>query len=145
MQIVRVIEALPEGFDALLADALAEGVNNMALLAAQWADGDERFDGPDEGLFAGLVGGEMAGVGGVTRETGAGEPAMRMRRLYVRPAFRRSGLGRTLAGAMMQQGFAAAPLLTANARATPAAPPFWEAMGFAPADRPGFTHWLRAC
>lgn len=142
-QIIRVIEALPDGFDALLAEAVAEGVRNMTLLADQWASGEERFDGPDEGLFAGILGGELAAIGGVTIETGAGEPAMRMRRLYVRPAFRRSGLGRVLAGAMMQQGFAAAPLLTANARATAAAPVFWEAMGFEAVSAPGFTHRLR--
>jgi hypothetical protein len=44
---------------------------------------------------------------------------------------------------MMQQGLEAAHLLTANARATPAARVFWEAMDFVPADMPGFTHWLR--
>lgn len=142
-QIIRVIDDLPDGFDALLADAVAEGVRNMTLLADQWASGEQRFDGPDEGLFAALIGGELAAIGGVTVETGAGEPAMRMRRLYVRPAFRRSGLGRVLAGAMMQQGFAVAPLLTANARATAAAPVFWEAMGFELVGMAAFTHRLR--
>lgn len=144
VQIVRVVDALPDGFEALLDLAAAEGVRNMRALADQWADGSQRFDGEGEGLFATFAGADLAGVGGVTVETGAGEPAMRMRRLYVRPDLRRTGAGRALAGAMMQQGFAAAPLLTSNARATPAAPAFWEAMGFEPVDRPGFTHWLRA-
>ena len=143
MQIVRVFDALPEGFEPLKAESVAEGVRNMTLLAAEWTSGVEQFDGPDEALFSAYIDGDLAGIGGVTTETGAGQRAMRMRRLYVRPAYRRTGLGRVLAGAMMQQGFAAAPLLTANARATAAAPPFWEAMGFEPADRPSFTHWLR--
>ncbi len=141
--IARVVETLPDGFDVILQAAASEGVRNMAMLAAQWASGEQRFEDPGA-LFAALVDGDLAGVGGVTVERGAGEPAMRMRRLYVLPAFRRFGIGRRLAGAMMQQGFQAAPLLTLNAAASDAAAPFWEAMGFERTDRPaGATHALR--
>lgn len=141
--IARVVETLPDGFDVILQAAASEGVRNMAMLAAQWASGEQRFEEPDA-LFAALVDGDLAGVGGVTVERGAGEPAMRMRRLYVLPAFRRFGVGRRLAGAMMQQGFQAAPLLTLNAAASDAAAPFWEAMGFGRTDAvAGATHALR--
>lgn len=142
VNIVRVVEALPHGFDVMCEEAAAEGVRNVTALAEQWTSGEQRFDEPCA-LFAALVEGELAGVGGVTVETGLAEPAMRMRRLYVRPAFRRTGLATRLAGAMMQQGFQAAPLLTLNAAASAAAPPFWEAMGFARVDWPGMTHALR--
>lgn len=140
--ILRVVEALPHGFDVIRAEAAAEGVRNMARLAAEFGSPADPFAGPGA-LFAAMIGGDLAGVGGVTPETGLDEPAMRMRRLYVRPAFRRTGVARALAGAMMQQGFQTAPLLTLNARASAAAAPFWEAMGFAPTDRPGITHALR--
>lgn len=141
--ITRVVETLPNGFDVILQAAESEGVRNMAMLAAQWTRGEQRFDDPGA-LFAALVDGDLAGVGGVTVETGAGEPAMRMRRLYVLPMFRRFGVGRQLAGAMMQQGFQAAPLLTVNAAASDAAGPFWETMGFARTNVvPGATHALR--
>ena len=141
--ITRVVETLPDGFDVILEAAASEGVRNMAMLAAQWAGGEQRFDDPGA-LFAALVDGDLAGVGGVTVETGAGEPAMRMRRLYVLPMFRRFGVGRRLAGAMIQQGFQTAPLLTVNAAASEAAGPFWEALGFVRADAtPGATHALR--
>lgn len=141
--ITRVVETLPDGFDVILRAAESEGVRNMGALAAQWASGEQRFDDPGA-LFAALVDGELAGVGGVTVETGAVEPAMRMRRLYVLPMFRRFGVGRRLAGAMMQQGFQAAPLLTVNAAASDAAGPFWEALGFMRTDAlPGATHVLR--
>lgn len=139
-QIVRVIDELPEGFDTLLADARAEGVRNMSLLAEEWASATERFDGPGDALFAALVGGELAGVGGVTAEKA--ERAMRMRRLYVRPGFRRSGVGRALAGTMMQQGLQTSSVLTVNARASEAAGPFWEKLGFRPVDASGYTHRL---
>lgn len=141
--ITRVVEALPDGFDVILQAAASEGVRNMAMLHAQWTSGEQRFDEPGA-LFAALVDGDLAGVGGLTVETTAGEPAMRMRRLYVLPAFRRFGVGRRLAGAMMQQGFQAAPLLTLNAAASDAAPLFWEAMGFErSAAVAGATHALR--
>jgi len=142
VNIARVVEDLPGEFAVIRAEAAAEGVRNMAALAEQWASGDQRFDEPGA-LFAAFAGGALAGVGGVTVETGLGEPAMRMRRLYVRPAFRGAGVGRLLAAAMMQQGLQQAPLLTANARATEAAGPFWEAMGFTPVDWPGVTHLFR--
>jgi GNAT superfamily N-acetyltransferase len=146
IHIVRVAERLPEGFTNLLNMAAAEGVRNMALLAEQWASGIQRFEEPGA-LFAAFMDGDLAGVGGVTPQAGLAEPAMRMRRLYVAPAFRRAGVGQALAGAMIQQGLQAARLLTANARASAsasaAAPMFWEAMGFERAPAEGHTHQLR--
>lgn len=138
--ITRVVEDLPDDFSVILAQAEAERVRNMALLARQWAAPDNPFHDPGA-LFAAFVDGELAGVGGVTPQGGLARPAMRMRRLYVSPAFRRHGVGRMLAAAMIQQGLQGAGLLTCNARATAAAPPFWEAMGFtaAPAGM-GFSH-----
>lgn len=141
--ILRVVEALPHGFDVMCAEAAAEGVRNMATLATEFGSPDDPFRDPGGALFAALVDGQLAGVGGVTVEAGLAEPAMRMRRLYVRPAFRHAGVARALAGAMMQQGFQAAPLLTLNAQASAAAPPFWETMGFERVDWPGITHALR--
>jgi GNAT superfamily N-acetyltransferase len=143
VQIARVVEALPEGFETLRAAARAEGVRNMDLLAEQWADDNQRFDEPGA-LFAAFLDGDLAGVGGVTPQLGLQEPAMRMRRLYVAPAFRRAGVGQALAGAMIQQGLQAARLLTSNARASEAAAPFWEAMGFRRVEADDFTHQLRA-
>ncbi|MCE3288327.1 MAG: family N-acetyltransferase [Caulobacter sp.] len=143
VQIVRVVEALPEGFEALRGAARAEGIHNMDMLAEQWADGSQRFEEPGA-LFAAFVDGELVGVGGATPQAGLAEPAMRMRRLYIAPAFRRAGVGQALAGAMVQQGLQEAHLLTANARASQAAGPFWEAMGFKRVEASGFTHQLRA-
>lgn len=141
-QIVRITGELSDGFADLLSEATAEGVRNMRLLADEWESGQQRFDEDGAALFAALVDGELAGVGGVTAEKA--EPAMRMRRLYVRPRFRRSGVGRALAGAMMQQGLQASSVLTVNARASEAAGPFWEALGFMRVEAPGYTHRLEA-
>lgn len=140
--ILRLFEGLPHGFDVMCAEAAAEGVRNMAMLRTEVGAPDDPFVEPGA-LFVAHVDGVLAGVGGVTVQAGLAEPAMRMRRLYVRPAFRRAGVARALAGAMMQQGFQAAPLLVLNAAASPAAAPFWEAMGFERVPWPGVTHALR--
>jgi GNAT superfamily N-acetyltransferase len=139
--ILRLFEGLPHGFDVMCAEAAAEGVRNMARLRSEVGAPDDPFTEPGA-LFAARVGGELAGVGGVTVQAGLTGPAMRMRRLYVRPAFRRAGVARALAGAMMQQGFQTAPLLVLNAAASAAAAPFWEAMGFERDARDGITHAL---
>ena len=39
---------LPAGIDRLRAEALASGFNALERLAADWADGSQRFDGPGE-------------------------------------------------------------------------------------------------
>lgn len=139
----RVGDELPEEIDALRALADSEGVRNVCQLVDDWRSGRERFADPGA-LFAAWMGGELGGVGGLTVQPGLDVRAMRMRRLYVAPAFRRAGLGRNLAAAMIQQGLEAADLLTCNARASDAAAPFWEAMGFATAPSGhDFTHWMK--
>ncbi len=110
----------------------------MALLIDEWESGDERFDGPGDALFGAFDGDALVGIGGVTIEHDA--DAMRMRRFYVLRDWRKRGVGRALAQLMMARGLEHADFLTCNARATPAAEKFWEAMGFAPVNAPGWTH-----
>ena len=69
--------------------------------------------------------------------------ANRMRRFYVRPQFRRSGVARALAGAAMQEGLQSSRILTCNAKATPVAGLFWEALGFLPSEKSGLTHLFK--
>ena len=142
LQIVRVMDELPEGLAALRVEAAAEGYRHMERLADDWASGAERFGKAGEALFAAYVEGELAGVGGVTREPADPEgDVMRARRLYVLPRFRGSGAGRALVGAIVQQAFQEVSRCTVNAGRD--APQFWDAMGFARTKAPGLTHELR--
>lgn len=142
LQLVRIFDDLPEDFDDLVAEASGEGVRNMALLADGWRSG-ARFQDDGEALFAAFLAGTLAGVGGLSVETGAAEPARRLRRLYVSPRFRRQGVATALASALIHEGLDSVSLLTVNAAASPAAGPFWEAQGFV-ADTSGpWTHVLR--
>jgi GNAT superfamily N-acetyltransferase len=143
IQLIRIIDDLPDGLPALLADAASEGVGNMARLADGWVSGGQRFDGDGEALLGALLAGELAGIGGLSVEPAAHEPARRVRRFYVRPAFRRQGVARTLASALIQEALDQVDLLTCNAAASPAAAPFWEAQGFSPDTSGPWTHVLR--
>ena len=134
----RIVQ-LPPGIQTLRDEADRDGIRNMGLLVDEWASGTERFAEPGEALFAAFDGDVLVGIGGVTTENAA--PAMRMRRLYVLRGWRKRGVGRMLAEAMMARGFESADMLTCNAR-PPGAAEFWDAMGFRRVTAAGWTHEL---
>jgi GNAT superfamily N-acetyltransferase len=139
IQLARALEALPNGFDALRAEAAAEGFRHMDRLAEEWAAGGEAF----VALLAAFDDGELAGIGGLTREPApCPEPALRLRRLYVRPSSRRRGVGRALASALVQEAFDQVALVTVHA-GDGAAAAFWEAQGFTSASERAWSHMLR--
>lgn len=140
LAIVQVQDALPDETADLAEIARGEGVANMQKLIEAWASGEERFDIEGAGLFAAYDDRDMIGFGGTTRETGTSHPVMRMRRFYVRPEQRRSGVGYALAHTVIRHAEASARLLVVNARASEAAGPFWEALGFQPVDGANITH-----
>jgi GNAT superfamily N-acetyltransferase len=94
-----VLKALPAGFDALRAEARAEGYRFVERLAADWASGELRFDRLGEVLLAAYTGNELAAIGGLTLDPVLPE-TLRMRRFYVRERYRRFGIGRRLATAL---------------------------------------------
>ncbi len=142
-QIEKVHDALPDGIDALVTASKAEGIRNISMLVDQWQSGEQRFDQHNAALFAAYRDGDLAGIGGITREDGLDEPAMRVRRFYVLPPFRRSGIATALARACMTHGLSTCPTLTCNAQASDAAGVFWEAMGFEAVELPTITHMYR--
>ena len=134
----RVIEELPAGFDDLRAEARAEGYLFVERLATDWLSGTTRFDRAGEALLAARANGVLAGIGGLTIEPVVPD-ALRMRRFYVRLAYRRSGIGRKLATALLERAArSASGLVTVNA--APASAAFWESLGFMPNPRDGHTH-----
>ena len=133
----RVVGELPTGFETMRAEARAEGYRNLDRLAADWASGAIRFNRPGEALLVAYVGGELAGVGGLTVDPAATE-AFRMRRFYVRKQFRRCGIGRRLVGALLERAVEGDRSVTVNAATGSVT--FWEALGFVPDERDGHTH-----
>jgi GNAT superfamily N-acetyltransferase len=139
MELELVTEDLPVGFDALRAEALAEGREFVERLAADWATHTNRFNREGEALLAAHVNDVLAGIGGLTIEP-IMPGALRMRRFYVRASFRRGGVGRELASALLARARSANRAVTVNA--APESIAFWEALGFASDARDGYTHIL---
>lgn len=136
IQIVRLVETLPDEIPALRDEAMAEGYRFVETLLAEWREGRYRDEDDRHALFAAFQDGHLAAVGAVTPDPYDPAPdLLRLRHVYVRPQRRRSGVGRLLAGALIQQGLALAPRLSLNAADSGAAA-FWEAVGFRP-DRTG--------
>jgi GNAT superfamily N-acetyltransferase len=139
IQLVRITGALPEGFETLRAQADAEGHRHMSRLAAEWASGETRF----EALLAAFVEGDLVGIGGMTREPAeTAEPAIRMRRLYVAPTARRSGVAAALATALLQEALDSVKLVTVHAGNDGAAR-FWETQRFVPIAGQPWSHVYR--
>jgi GNAT superfamily N-acetyltransferase len=141
IRIEPVIGALPPGFDALAEEARAEGHRMIDRLAADWAERRILFDGPGERLLAVFAGDVLAAIGGLTRDPVV-PAALRMRRFYVRPAFRRHGIGRILVNALLVEPRRTGRTVVTNAGK--GSEPFWEAFGFLPEAQDGHTHILLA-
>ncbi|HWF95185.1 MAG TPA: GNAT family N-acetyltransferase [Xanthobacteraceae bacterium] len=138
--LVEVIDDLPSGVEVMQAEARAEGYRHLERLAADWAARAMRFDSAGEALLAAYVNSSLVGIGGLTHEP-AVAGAFRMRRFYVRPLFRRQGVGSELALILIEQAFRTGRFVTVNAGNVDA-PTFWEKLGFAPSPRDGYTHAL---
>jgi GNAT superfamily N-acetyltransferase len=130
---------LPAGFDALRAQAHAEGYRFLERLADDWASGSIRFDRAGEVLLAARCGDALAGIGGLTLDPVV-PGALRMRRFYVGARFRRRGVGRRLVSALLERALRNAAVVTVNAGT--GSIPFWEALCFVAEPCDGHTHVL---
>ncbi len=142
VRLVRVTTALPDQMDELRAEADSEGVRNQDMLQRDFLSGAERFTKPGEILLACYEGETLVGIGGLTVEPDTSVRAMRLRRVYVRQAWRKRGIGRILGEALMQHGFETTELLTLNA-GVPDADKFWETLGFTRVTHQTRTHEIR--
>ena len=136
--IQHVRDKLPDGFELLRHAAEGEAYEMMARLAREWADGTNRFDGPGEALVAAMDGAVLAGMGGMNIDPFV-YGALRMRRFYVRPAYRRKGVARAIANALLDRPEIEGRTITLSAPQAEAAR-FWEALGFVRDNADGHTH-----
>ena len=135
------IEQLPEQFDEFLHDAGTEGFDTISVLRDEWANGSHRFNRPGEMLVLATVDGKAAGIGGITQDfVEAGW--LRMRRFYVRPVYRRLGVGRQIAFHILEHALPFDRQIILHADG-PDAEAFWPTLGFVPIDRVHTTHVFR--
>ena len=99
---------------AAAAEIMGEYVRGLGVdlsfqsIEAELADLPRHYEGPGGTVLLAWVDGVLAGCGAIMPLPDADYPnACEMRRLYVRPGFRRLGLGRLLAQALMDWGLRA--------------------------------------
>ena len=118
MILIRKIVLPVPGVELLQSEALDEGYDFIETLVEEWASGANRFDAPREALCGHLDQGLLVAVGGLNCDPFAGRPDMgRIRRVYVRPAWRNRGIGRALVAALVDH--ARISLVCACAQKTP--------------------------
>lgn len=135
-------EFVPEALAALAEQADAEGIRVVRAVIDRWQSGEERYDRSGEQLLVAVTDDGVVGVGGLTIcPTVPG--ALRVRRFYVHPAWRRRGIAAAITSALLASWPRDVSVITCNAQASAAAPRFWEAMGFEPVDDADITHVMR--
>lgn len=138
-EVVPAAPFLPDSVAPLANHADQESIRIVSTVLQRWRDGSERFLDVGEAILVAVNVDEVVGIGGLSHCPHV-PGALRMRRFYVAPAWRRYGVGRSIARELIKAGHAHTDLLTCNARASPAAPPFWESLGFVRAEVEGITH-----
>lgn len=141
IQLQSVIWDFPLGFDVLREEARAEGYKHIERLFDEWQSGANRFGKNDELLLVVYADAELAAIGGITQDPTL-KRTLRMRRFYTRPKFRRQGIGRKLAEALLVDPRDREMPVVVNAGPGDA-PAFWESVGFVADARDGHSHALR--
>lgn len=123
-------------------EAARDGFRFLERLAADWADGTNRFDRQGEKLLGAYSGERLIAVGGLNREPYDPVPrAARLRHLYVLRAYRRHGVAKTIVKRLLEN--AGIDFSAVRLRAdTPEAAVFYEKIGFKRVPLDAATHQM---
>jgi GNAT superfamily N-acetyltransferase len=139
---IQKIQMPVPGIEQLQSEARQEGYKYIDTLIQEWDSAKTRFDGPGETLYGCLDLDLLVGVGALSCDPFAGGPDMgRIRKVYLRPAWRNQGVGRTLVSTLVEQArshFSCVRLRAENEGAAR----LYERLGFAPTSSPDASHIL---
>lgn len=135
--------ALPQpGLNRLREDAQSEGYLYVDQMVKEWEQRVNRFDGPGEMLLGCFDSGLLIAVGGLQRDPYQPHPEIaRIRRVYVRPAWRGREVGTKLVTALIEEARKTFFLLRLRA-INPGGARLYERLGFQPAALGDATHIL---
>ena len=137
---IREIELPTPGIEQLRSDAVGEGFGFVETLIEECCTGANRYDRPGETLLGCFDGDVLVAVGGLNIDPFANDPDVgRVRRVYVRPAWRNRGIGRAMVAALVEIArghFRRVRLRAENADAGR----LYERMGLEPTTDPDATH-----
>jgi GNAT superfamily N-acetyltransferase len=139
---IEKIELPVPGMERLQSEARAEGYDFIQTLVEEWATAQNRFDAPGEILCGHLDHGLLVAVGGLNCDPFAGRPDVgRIRRVYVRRAWRDNGIGRALVTTLVERARTHFRCVRLRAENIDAAR-LYERIGFTPIAGPNATHIL---
>lgn len=122
---------VPEGpaFETLRSEAKDEGYRFIETLIRRWQDGSDRYSLEGEALLAAFIEGELVAVGGLNRDPYLKDGTGRIRHVYVRKAWRKSGVGKQLVATLVTMARRNFPVLRLRA-SDEAACKFYDEIGF---------------
>jgi GNAT superfamily N-acetyltransferase len=103
--LVREVEGLPDGIEALVEASVSEGFRFLDRLVTDWSSGANRFSAEGECFAEARFRDRVVAVGGLNVDPYAESiSAGRLRRFYVHPDYRRRGVGRALVEYLVARG-----------------------------------------
>jgi GNAT superfamily N-acetyltransferase len=142
------IELPVAGMNDLAAEARSQGYRFLERLEREWSTGANRFSGPGEALYAAFVRstqdapGQLIAVAGLNRDPFLDDPGIcRLRRVYVRAAWRDQGIGRALIAFILADARSHFRSIRLRAENHDAAR-LYERLGFEPIPDANATHIL---
>lgn len=143
MVLIQPIQLPVQGIEQMQAEAQKEGYRFLDTLVSEWITGENRFDAVGEALCGYLGNGTLIAIGGLNRDPFLQDINVgRIRRLYVRKAWRNNGIGSALLDTLLdlaRRNFGTVRLRAAS----PQAARLYERKGFAPILNATATHILR--
>jgi len=142
MSSIRAITVGAPGFEQLRREAAAEDFEFIERTVREWESGDNRFDRPGEGFFGVFEGDELVAVAGLNRDPFVDDSGVgRIRRVYVRAAWRGRGIATELVASLIEKSRAHFHRVRLHA-ISPDAARIYERLGFVPCSEDGVTHDL---
>jgi GNAT superfamily N-acetyltransferase len=139
---VRRTQLPARGFAELCAEAVGEGYLFIDRLRREWDDGTHRFARRGEALLGAFAGEQLVGIGALVQDPFA-DPAVvgRLRHIYVRPSWRRMGVGTAITAGLIEAARPSFHLLVLKAQDAASAR-IYERLGFVASADPNATHEL---
>lgn len=139
---IHPIDLPVPGLEQMRIEALQEGFLFIEKLWKEWENGKNRFTAPGEKLFGCVYQAALIAIGGLNQDPFDGRSGIgRIRRVYVRPAWRNKGIGQALVYTLVENArtsFTALHLRTDN----PTAARLYERIGFSRSLALNATHVL---
>jgi GNAT superfamily N-acetyltransferase len=142
MVIIQKIALAVHGIEKLRDEARTEGYDFVETLFNEWESGKNRFEKHGEVLMACFDQENPIAVGGLTIDPFASSPKIgRIRRVYVRPAWRNKGIGARLVSELISASRKSFHTVRLRAE-SPDAARLYERLGFSPIDDENASHRL---